>query len=77
MEECKNFILDQQCDNSHSFRYIMVLIIPTNAPSETSLRVYHTYAVMFNIYVINVSYCIHFSAHFVTYKHGRNPHVLG
>jgi hypothetical protein len=39
---------------SHSFRYIMVLIIPINDLSETSLRVHHTYAVMFNIYVINV-----------------------
>lgn len=62
---------------SHSFRYSMVLIIPTKVPSETSLRVHHIYAVMFNIYVISVSYCIHFSTHFVIYKHGRSPCILG
>jgi len=54
----------------------MVLIIPINAPSGTSLRVHHTYAVMFNIYIISVSYCIHFSTHFVIYNYGRNPHIL-
>jgi hypothetical protein len=76
MEECKNSIFDQQCDNGKSqFQIRMVLIIPTNAPSET-FWVYHIHAVIFNIYVINVSYCcIHFSTHFVIYRHGRNPYT--
>jgi len=54
----------------------MVLIIPINAPSRSSLRVHHIYAVMFKIYVISLSYRIHFSTHFVIYNHGRNPHIL-
>jgi len=71
------YLIDSVIMSSHSFGYIMVLIIPTNAPSETSLIVHNIYAVMFNIYVINVSCCFHFSTHFVIYKHGRNPHILG